>query len=74
VIKYETDITHPNKSKHSFFKEKIIVCLSIIKRRIEDVDEFIENGKNSFQNYSISNEEINFLGKENYPVAFIKYI
>jgi hypothetical protein len=50
------------------------VCLSIIKRKSQNIDEVIENGKDTFKTFIITNEELSFLAKEAYPESYIKYI
>jgi hypothetical protein len=57
-----------------FFKEKIIMCLHIINRRADNADDLIENGAHAYKGFSISPEEMNFLGKDSYPLTYIKYI
>ena len=63
-----------NNNDSKFIKEKLIVCLYVLKRRSELADEIIESGAHAFKNFNLKSEEMNFLGKDAYPQPYIKYI
>lgn len=56
-----------------YFKEKIIVCLSIVNKKIAEADELIDY-KDGYSGVSISPDEQGFLSKDAYPLSYIKYI
>ena len=55
-------------------KEKLIVCLAIVKRKSTKIDDVIETCKDTYKTFMLTNEELNFLAKDAYPQSYIKYI
>jgi hypothetical protein len=63
-----------SKNDLNYVKEKIIVSIHVIKRRSQNPDDLIENGKHPYKSFHLTTEEMNFLGKDAYSLPYIKYI
>lgn len=50
------------------------MCFSILKRKLIDIDEILQQKNGQYSGYSLSTEEINFLFKDAYPKTYIAYI
>lgn len=58
----------------SVIKEKLIVCLAVVKRKSTKIDDVIENCKDTYKTFMLTNEELSFLDKDSYPQSYLKYI
>eukprot|EP00347_Sterkiella_histriomuscorum_P014173 403361882 len=74
IKSYEKLLDEPDKTKVEFVQEKLFVSLSIIKRKLQDLDQLIDQKGEIYNGFNVSNEECNFLSKIEYPKAYIDYV